>query len=254
MVRTGSRVQVSKAAPFFICYNKTMNKLLKRGFDVYKIFLKNKLAVSLMMFVSGVIMTIAALNGRGNDTKTLPTLITAAGVLFSLWAFYRFGYVKANYDNLESKAQRDAKKRVLIFQFIEALVYLVITAAGIYLLMNESLVNLILNLMVGGFTTFNGIMGVINLIKRRAKRDWRWIIRLILTIFELAVGIYFIVLSSAIDIRELLVMGILTAVAGIIEIISAYSTEALKNTVEDGKAAVRVIKTGKATEEKDSGH
>lgn len=226
-----------------------MNKILKRGFGVYKILLKNKLAASTMMLISGVIMTIAALGGHGNDTKTLPTLITSAGVLFALWAFYHFGYLKAGYDALTTKQQRDLAKRALILQFIEALAYLAVTAAGIYLLMNESLVNLILNLVTGGFTILNGIMGVINLYKRRANRDWRWVVRLILTIFELAVGTYFIVMSSSVDAKGLLVMGILTAVAGLIEIISVYSRETLKNTVEDGKAAVRVIKTGKATED-----
>lgn len=203
-----------------------MNKLLKRGFSTYITLMKNKLAASLMMLASGVMMTIAAASGHGNDTKTLPTLITAAGVIFSLWAFYRIGYIKANYDKLKDELQIDIEKRVFILQIIEALIYLVVTAAGIYLLMNESFVDLILNLMAGIFTTINGIIGVTNLYKERRTRGPRWIIRLIVTIFELVVGPYFIIASSSIDIRALLIMGILTVVAGLTEtiftIISRY--------------------------------
>ena len=63
-----------------------MNKLVKRGFSAYKIFLKNKIASSIMMLFAGVMMFIAALNGKGNDTKSLPILITSLGTILSLWA------------------------------------------------------------------------------------------------------------------------------------------------------------------------
>jgi len=228
-----------------MCYNMVMNKLLKRGFNIYKILLKNKLAASLMMLVSGTMMAIAASGGHGNDTKTLPTLITSFGVLFSLWAFYRFGYLKADYDRLTDKAQRALAGRALFLQVLEALAYLIVTGAGIYLLMNESLVNLILNLIVGGFTIFNGIMGVVSLYKRRTERNWRWVVRLILTLVELAFGTYFIVSSSTIDTNGLLIMGILTAVAGLIETISIYSMETLQSTFKDGKEIVRILKDRK---------
>ncbi|MBR5389094.1 DUF308 domain-containing protein [Candidatus Saccharibacteria bacterium] len=228
-----------------------MNTLLKRGLSAYIIFIKNKLAVSLMMLVSGAIMAIAALNGQGNDTKTLPILITAAGVVFSFWSFYKIGYIKANYDKAEDKAQKSVEWRLIALQIIESVAYIVVTVAGIYLLLNESLVDVILNLMVGIFTTFNGIMGVINLLKRLSNRDWRWVVRLILTMFELAVGPYFIIASSAIDIKSLVMMGILTAVAGLIEVIAAFSTQALKDTFKDGKDIVRTLKTGKAKEEEE---
>lgn len=229
-----------------------MNKILKRGFGVYKIFLKNKLAASLMMLISGIMMAIAGSSGQGNDTKTLPTLITAAGVLFSLWAFYRLGYLKSDRDHLKDEAQKALIGRALGLQSLEALLYIVVTAAGIYLLMNEALANLMLNLIAGGFTIFNGIVGAISLVKRRKERNWRWVVRLVLTLVELAFGAYFIISSSSIDAKGILIMGILTAVAGIIEIISTTNSETLKNTVEDGKAAVRVIKTGKATKDEDS--
>ena len=203
----------------------------------------------MMMLVSGVMMAVGALNGRGNDTKTIPILVTSAGVMFSIWAFYRIGYIKANYDKLEDKTQRDIERRVLILQAIEALAYIVVTVAGIYLLLNENLMNLILNLVVGIFTTFNGIMGVISLCKRLNNRNYRWIIRLILTVFELIAGAYFIAMANSIDISGLLVMGILTAIAGIIEVVSVYSKEYLKETVKDGKSAVSTLKTGKADKE-----
>ena len=199
----------------------------------------------MMMLVSGVMMAITALNGQGNDTKTLPTLITAAGVLFSLWAFYRLGYLKANYDRIEDETQRIVERQGIFFQILEALAYIIVTVAGIYLLMNESLVNVILNLMVGGFTTFNGIVGAINLIKRRNKRDYRWYVRLVLTIFELVVGPYFIFASSTIDTNWLAVMGILTALAGLIEVIASFSSDAIKGTVKDGRDIVKTLKTGK---------
>ena len=229
-----------------------MNKILERGFGVYKIFLKNKLAASMMMLVSGVLMTISAVNGHGNDTKTLPTLITAAGVLFSLWAFYRLGYLKSDRDRLKDEAEKALLGRTLGLQSLEALLYIAVTAVGIYLLMNETLVNLMLNFITGGFTIFNGIMGTISLVKRRKERNWRWGVRLVLTLVELGFGTYFIVSASSVDTKGLLVMGILTAVAGLTEIITVASVETLKNTVADGKAAVRVIKTGKATEGDDS--
>ena len=77
-----------------------MNKLVKRGFSAYKIFLKNKIASSIMMLMAGVMMFIAALNGKGNDTKSLPILITTVGTILTLWTVYRFGYIKANYDRI----------------------------------------------------------------------------------------------------------------------------------------------------------
>ena len=61
-----------------------MNKLVKRGIKAYNIFLKNKMAASLMMFIPGVMMTIAAIQGNGNDTKTLPLMILIAGEVFTL--------------------------------------------------------------------------------------------------------------------------------------------------------------------------
>lgn len=225
-----------------------MNKLLKRGFNAYKIILKNKLACALMMLVSGAMMVVAALNNRGNDTKTLPILITAAGVIFSFWAFYRIGYIKSNYDRLEDKLQKTVEKHLFVTQILEALAYIVITVAGIFLLLNEHFVNLILNLMAGGFTLFNGVNGLINVCKRRENKDYRWVIRLILTIFELGVGTYYIISSSSIDTTEFLIMGILTTLAGIIEIVSVSSAETFVNTVKDGKEIVRTLKNDKKEE------
>ncbi|MBR3319650.1 DUF308 domain-containing protein [Candidatus Saccharibacteria bacterium] len=223
-----------------------VNTVVKRGFSAYIILMKNKLVASLMMLVSGAMMTIGALNNRGNDTKTLPVLITAAGVFFSFWSFYRIGYIKANYDKIEDDTQKSLEKRVLVLQAIETIAYIIVAVAGIYLLLNESLMNLILNLVVGLFTTFNGVMGAISLVKRWHEKNYRWYIRLVLTIFELIAGPYFIATANSVDISGLLIMGILTAVAGLIEIISVSSKETLKNTVKDGKDVVLTLKNGKA--------
>ena len=94
-----------------MCYNEIMNQLVIRGFNAYKIFLKNKLASSIMMLVSGVMMLIAAINGRGNDTKTLPSLITVVGVILAFWSFYRIGYLKANYDKQADRAKKTAERQ-----------------------------------------------------------------------------------------------------------------------------------------------
>jgi hypothetical protein len=56
-------------------------------------------------------------------------------------------------------------------------------------------------------------------------------------------------MANSIDIGGFLVMGILTAVAGIIEVISVYSKEYLIVTVKDSKSAVSTLKTGEAGEE-----
>ena len=204
----------------------------------------------MMMFVSGVFMTVSAASGKGNDTKTIPILITVAGVIFSLWSVYRLGYVKAGRDHTEDEGERALVEKAIALQTIESLAYILITGAGIYLLLNESLVNLILNLMAGGFTIFNGINGVILLVKRRAEKNYRWFVRLVLTLLELGLGAYFIIAaaSNSVSLTWLLIMGILTALAGLIEIIAASSKQALKDAVEDGKSVIRTIKTGKSSE------
>ena len=92
-----------------------MNKLVKRGLSAYKVFLKNKLAMSFLMLFSGIMMFVGAINGRGNDTKTLPLMITLGGIVFAFWGFYKLGYIKSNYDKLVlSGAEKDrARKKVL---------------------------------------------------------------------------------------------------------------------------------------------
>ncbi|MCR5832902.1 MAG: DUF308 domain-containing protein [Candidatus Saccharibacteria bacterium] len=221
-----------------------MNKLVKRGLYAYKIFLKNKIAMSLMMLFSGVMMFIAALNGKGNDTKTLPLVITIAGAVFSFWAFYRLGYVKSNLDGNEDPSPQDKKagRRAILLQSLEALVYIAIAVLGVFLLVNEGFTNKILNLMAGGFTTFNGVLGVINAYKYRNNKDFRWKFMLVLTVIELAVGPYFIFASDTINTTGFIIMGVLTTVAGIIEVISALTMENIKGTIKDGKDIVRIIK------------
>ena len=187
-------------------------------------------------------MFMAALNGHGNDTKTLPLVITIAGAVFSFWGFYRLGYIKCNYDRLNAEQNTKAEKKVIFFQILEALLYVAVAALGIFLLTNEGFVNKVLNLMAGGFTTFNGVLGALNTYRNRHNKDFRWKFTIVLTVIELIVGPYFIFASDNIDTTGFTVMGCLTMVAGIIEVISALTMETLKNTIKDGKDIVRIIK------------
>lgn len=221
-----------------------MNKLVKRGLSAYKIFLKNKMASSLMMLFSGVMMFIAAIHGNGNDTKSLPMLITSVGVILTLWASYRLGYVKSNLDQIskDDNPRRKVEKRVLFFQIGEALLYAMVAALGVFLLTNEGLTNKILNLMAGGFTTLNGVLSAINVYKSRDNKDFHWKVLLVLMVLELIIGPIFIFNSDSIDIPGYIVMGVLTTVAGTVEVISACTRENLKNTLDDGKKIVDIMR------------
>lgn len=224
-----------------------MNKVVKRGLSVWKIFLKNKLASSIMMLFSGVMMFIAALNGKGNDTKSLPILITLVGAVLTLYATYRIGYIKSNLDKIDkgSRDERHICAKVLWLQIAETLVYLVVLGLGVFLLVNEGFTNMALNLMAGGFTTLNGVLNVVKLYKNRETKDFYWKLILVLTVFELVIGPYFIFASTSIGVSWYIVMGALTTVAGVIEVISASTRDNLKVTVDDGKEIVRIIKDGK---------
>ena len=227
-----------------------MNKLVKRGLSAYKVFLKNKLAAAIMMLFSGVMMFIAALNGHGNDTKSLPILITSVGAILTLYATYRLGYVKSNYDKIggELRDVKTAGRKMLIFQAVETLVYMIVAGLGILLLVNEGLTDKVLNLMAGGFTTLNGVLGAISAYKNRENKDFRWKFMLVVTGLELVIGPYFIFASDSIGINGYIVMGALTTVAGIIEVISAATRKGIKDTLNDGKEIVRIIKDEKKPE------
>lgn len=219
-----------------------MNKLVKRGLKAYNIFLKNKLAASLMMLIPGLMMTFAAIQGNGNDTKSLPLMILLAGAVFSFWGFFRLGYSKCVIDRPIKADERGSWRRDFFLLMLETILYLIIAALGVYLLMNESLTNRILNLMAGGFTTFNGIMGAIRAFKGRDDKSFRWKFMLFLTAFELIWGIYFLIASESIDIGSYLVMGIITSVAGLIEVISCLNAKTIKDTIEDGREIVKTMK------------
>ena len=219
-----------------------MNKLVKRGLKAYNIFLKNKIASSLMMLIPGLMMTFAAIKGNGNDTKTLPLMILIAGAVFALWAFYRLGYIKSINDSLANARKERPDKRSFYLQLLEAIVYLVIASLGVFLLMNENLTNKILNLMAGGFTTLNGITGMISTIKKRENKDFRWKFVLVLSLFELIWGIYFIFWSDSIGINSYLVMGIITTIAGFLAIATSFNEQTLIDTSEDVKDIVNTMK------------
>ena len=223
-----------------------MNRLVKRGLSAYKIFLKNKFMAALMMFVSGVMMFIAALDGKGNDTWTLPIIITILGAILSLWAAYRLGYLKSSYneDKNQSRTEKTAKKKELLLQLLETIVYIVIAGLGVFLLVNQEFTNKALNLMAGFFTTLNGIFGAVSTYKNREVKDFHWKFVVVLMLLEFVLGPYFIIASDAIDISSYVIMGALTTIAGTAEIISASTKESLRETVSDGKKMVRIMKNG----------
>ena len=218
-----------------------MNKLVKRGISVYKIFLKNKIAMSLMMLFSGIMMFIAAINGHGNDTKTMPLMITLAGAGFAFWSLYRLGSIKSDYEKITDRQEKVLQKRAIYLQIGEAAVYVTIAIVGIFLLINESFTDKVLNLMAGGFTTLNGVLGAIKVFKGRELKNFRWKFTLVLTIIELILGPIFI-FAPTIDINGYIVMGALTSIAGTIEVISAFTMDNIKNTIKDGKDIARIVK------------
>ena len=222
-----------------------MSKLLKRGISIYLIFLKNKIAMSLMMLFSGIMMFIAAVQGKGNDTVAMPLGVTLVGVLVTCWSFYKIGYIKANLDKIEDKKEHSTVKMSLIMQAVETSIYLLVAGAGIFLLLNQDLVNRFLNLMAGGFTTLNGVLGIVKIIKRRHERNAAWWFRVILTLVELVLGPYFLISCDSVEGGWFVAMGALTIVAGTIEVISALSPESIESTMQDGKEIVKILKEDK---------
>ena len=174
-----------------------MNELLKRGFSAYKIVLGNKLATSIMMLFGGLMLMIGAISGSGNDTKTLPSIIAVAGAIFASWSFYRIGYIKAKTETMK-RNERDVELGNLILQIYETIVYLIVCSIGVFLLLNENFTNQALNLMTGGFTIFNGIVGVIGAIKNREKYatfGWKFMLGLTIPLQASIVPVY-VVLSK----------------------------------------------------------
>ena len=229
-----------------------MDKYVKRGFGAYKIFLKNKLASSVMMFVSGIMMFIGAVNGNGNDTKSLPMLITSIGVVLTLYAVFRLGYIKAHFDTIakENATERREGWKVMALQCLEILLYMAVAGVGVFLLSNEQFTDKVLNLMSGGFTTLNGVLGAIGLYKSRDEEmDFRRKLRIGLTIVEFVLGPLFILMSDSIGVGWYVVMGALTTVAGLIEVVSALTPETIGSTIEDGKKIVNIIKDGESESE-----
>ena len=228
-----------------------MNKLVKRGLSAYKIFLKNKFVASIMMLFSGVMMFIAALQGKGNDVYSLPILITTLGTVLTAWAVYKFGYLKCEYDKLKfgQKEVKNAKLKELVLQVGETLIYMVVAGLGVFLLSNHDFTDKVLNLMAGFFTCLNGVLGVIRAYKNRENKDFGWKFMLVLTIIELALGPFFIITSDSIEVSWYIVMGALTAVAGTVEVIHATTREGIRGTIDDGKEIVRIMKNGEEDEE-----
>ena len=228
-----------------------MNKILKRGMGAWLIFIKNRLAGSVMMFISGLMMAIAGLNGNGNDTKTLPAIIVLAGTVLGFWGFYRIGYLKSNMDREKNREEKVTIRKTFYLQIVEALIYLVITSLGVYLYINEGFTNTVLDLMCGGFTIFNGVMGVVYIVKHSDNRNFGWKFRIGLTILEFAMGAYFIFASNTISSNGYLIMGSITTVAGVIEVAHAIAEHAIKDAIRDSKDIVKTLKDEKEEPEED---
>ena len=220
-----------------------MSKLLKRGFSIYKIFLKNKIAMAVMMLVSGVMMFVAALQGKGNDTVAMPLGITAAGACLTFWSFYKIGYIRASFGADKTDDERTVSRVAMFSQIGETILYLAVAVVGVFLLLNQDFVNRVLNLMAGGFTTLNGVLGVVALVKMyKNEQNLRFWFKLILTVVELLMGVYFLVNSDMTGGGWYIAMGALTTVAGTIEVISALTPESIRSTMQDGKDIVKILK------------
>ena len=168
-----------------------------------------------------------------------------AGAIFASWSFYRIGYIKARTETMK-RNERDVELGNLILQIYETIVYLIVCLIGVFLLLNENFTNQALNLMTGGFTIFNGIVGVIGAIKNCEKyTTFGWKFMLGLTIIELGLGAYFIFMSNTINNVGLGVMGVITTIAGLIEVISSLRKDVLQKTVQDGKDIVKILKEEK---------
>ena len=189
---------------------------------------------------------IGAFSGNGNDTKTLPSAIAAVGAILACWSFYRVGYLKAKVEKLKGE-ERDEGLNSLVLQIYETVVYVAVCLLGIYLLLNEGFTNQALNMMTGGFTILNGVIGAINAVKKRDKRNtFAWKFMLGLTIIELGLGAYFIFMASTINNVGLGVMGVITTIAGLIEVISSIRKDILQKTLADGKEIITVLKGEKS--------
>ena len=229
-------------------YNKLMSELLKRGFSIYKIVIQNKLVASVMMFVSGIMMSIAGFSGNGNDTKTMPIALTVAGSALTLWGAYRVGFLRAKLLISRGAEEKTAQKRALIAMIFESVLYSLLIVAGVFLLTNEQFTNLVLNLMTGIFTILNGIFGVLYLIKNYQKLDAIWKFKVVLTLLEFILGIYFIASSNSIPPTSFIILGLITTVAGVVEIIITASKESIKSTLKDGQVIIDTLKPGKNSE------
>ncbi|MBR5647726.1 DUF308 domain-containing protein [Candidatus Saccharibacteria bacterium] len=230
-----------------------MNRLVTSGFNIWKIFIKNKLASSIMMLVGGAMMLIAAINGKGNDTKSLPLLITSIGLVLSFWSFYRIGVIKSDYDKTKDRQEKLATRHLLFSQFFETALYLVAAVVGFFLILNEGFTNKALNLMSGFFSILNGVFGAIYVFKNRENQTLWWKFRIFLTVIEFTLGFYFIFASDNIEIGWYIVMGALTTVAGLIEVVSSFTADNIRNTVNDGKDIYRIVKNETISKQLDDG-
>ncbi|MCR5572428.1 MAG: DUF308 domain-containing protein, partial [Candidatus Saccharibacteria bacterium] len=72
---------------------------------------------------------------------------------------------------------------------------------------------------------------------------WKFLFSL--AIIELTLGTYFIFMPDDVNIVMLAIVGIITIIAGIIEVISACKRETFEKTIQDGKDILKVLKDDK---------
>ena len=72
--------------------------------------------------------------------------------------------------------------------------------------------------------------------------DFRWKLLLVLAVLELAIGLYFIFASDSIAIAWYIIMGVLTTIAGTIEVVTVMTHENIRTTINDGKKIIQIIK------------
>ena len=154
--------------------------------------------------------------------------------------------MKAHYDLIPKvdAEKRKAGLKGLGMQVLEMMLYLAVAGLGVFLLSNPKFTDKALNLMSGGFTILNGVFGAIYVYKHSEDKDFWWKFRACLTIAEFALGVVFIAMSDSIGVGWYVVMGALTTVAGLIEVVTALTHENIDSTIEDGKKILSMIKDG----------
>ena len=174
--------------------------------------------------------------------KPLPLLILIAGAVFTFWGFYRIGFIKNSYDEAKTREKKQIERSNLIMQIFETALYLIVAALGVFLLMNEAFTDKVLNLMAGSFTILNGVFGIIYIFKNADNKNFGWKFRIVLTLVEFGMGLFFIINSSSIKVESYMILGSITTIAGVIEVFHAMTRKNIADAVKDSKNMINAFK------------